>query len=126
MLKILTMKYLQQKDKNKKIKKIFNIFSKPSNIVYPIKYEINYYKEVVDIWKLYKNEKKIYNNDFLIKDIFDFHLSNINHVILFYSKNNNNALLMGKIDNEYINLIIPAYSLKDKGVSIISTFTEGT
>ena len=81
------------------------------------------YKEVINIWKLYKNEKKIYNDDFLIKDIFDFHLSNVNHVILFYSKNNKNALLMGKIDNEYINLIIPSYSLKDKDVSIISTFT---
>ena len=123
MLKFFAIKYLQKKEKNKKIKKIFNIFSKPCNMVYPIKYEINDYKEVIDIWKAYKKEKKIYNNDLLIKDIFDFHLSNINHVILFYSKNNNNALLMGKIDKEYINLIIPAYSLQNKGISIISTFT---
>ena len=123
MLKVLALKYLQKRNKNKKIKRIFNIFSKPCNIAYPIKYEINNYKEVIDIWKLYKNEKKIFNNDFLIKDIFDFHLSNINHVILFYSKNNKNALLMSKIDNEYINIIIPAYSLRNKGVSMVSTFT---
>ena len=123
MLSFLEKKYLQKREKNEKIKKLFDIFSKPCNMGYPIKYKINDYKEVVDIWKLYKNEKKIFNNDFLIKDIFDFHLSNINHVILFYSKNNENALLMGKIDNEYINLVIPAYSLKNKGVSIISTFT---
>jgi len=123
MLSFLEKKYLQKREKNKKIKKLFNIFSKPCNMIYPIKYKINNYKEVINIWKLYKNEKKIYNDDFLIKDIFDFHLSNVNHVILFYSKNNKNALLMGKIDNEYINLIIPSYSLKDKDVSIISTFT---
>lgn len=126
MLKVLALKYLQKRNKNEKIKRIFNIFSKPCNMIYPIKYEINHYKEVINIWKSYKREKKIYNNDFLIKDIFDFHLSNTNHVILFYSKNNKNALLMSKIDNEYINLIIPAYSLRNKGVSIISTFTEGT
>ena len=123
MLKNLVIKYLQKTNKNKKIKEIFNIFCNPCNIIYPIKYEINDYKEVINIWKLYKNEKKIYNNDFLIKDIFDFHLSNINHVILFYSKNNENALLMSKINNEYINIVIPAYSLRNKGVSIISTFT---
>ena len=67
------------------------------------------------------------NSDFCIaesiKDIFDFHLSNINHVILFYSKNKKNALLMGKIDKKYINIIVPAYTLKEKNVSIISTFT---
>jgi len=123
MLKVLALKYLQKRDKNEKIRTIFNIFSNPCNIVYPIKYEINDYKEVIDIWKPYKSGKKIYNNDFLIKDIFDFHLSNTDHVILFYSKNKINALLMSKIDNEYINLIIPAYSLKNKGVSIVSTFT---
>jgi len=123
MLKVFVSKYLQQKEKNKRIKKIFHIFSKPCNMIYPIKYEINKYKEVIDIWKLYKNKKKIFNNDFLIKDIFDFHLSNINHVILFYSKNNNNALLMSKIDHNYINLLIPAYNLKEKNISIISTFT---
>lgn len=123
MLTFLEIKCLQKREKNEKIKKIFNIFSKPCNMIYPTKYKINNYKEVINIWKLYKNGKKIYNNDFLIKDIFDFHLSNTDHVILFYSKNNKNALLMSKIDNEYINLVIPAYSLKNKGVSIISIFT---
>lgn len=123
MLKKFILKYLHNKEKNKKIKEMFNIFSKPCNIVYPIKYEINNYEEVINIWKKYKNEKIIYNNDLLIKDIFDFHLSNINHVILFYSKNKKNALLMGKIDKKYINIIVPAYTLKEKNVSIISTFT---
>ena len=123
MLKKFILKYLHNKEKNKKIKEMFNIFSKPCNIVYPIKYEINNYIEVINIWKKYKNEKIIYNNDLLIKDIFDFHLSNIYHVILFYSKNKKNALLMGKIDKQYINMIVPAYTLEEKNVSIISTFT---
>ena len=57
---------------------------------------------------------------FLLKTYLIFIYQKISD-ILFYSKNNKNALVMSKIDNEYINLVIPAYSLKNKGVSVIST-----
>lgn len=93
------------------IKKILN---QGCNVVYKLNLDIESYKNVINVWKIYK-----YNNflpfmekdNSVIKDVFDFHKTNINHVILVFSRNNENCLLMSKISGKYINLLIPAVEI---------------
>ena len=69
------------------------------------------YNEVINVWLKYKNENKLILLDedkHIVKDVFDFHKENIDHVILYYSKELLDCLIMCRIDNKYINIQIPS------------------
>ena len=56
--------------------------TKPLNII-EMKECVNNYKEVVEIWNVYKKNKKLDN--IFIKRIFDVHLMDEDHIILYHS-----------------------------------------
>ena len=91
--------------------KIKELLLQECNIVYDTKLNVSNYNDVINVWLQYKNEKKLNideENSYLIKSIFDFHEKNIDHVILYYSKQMLDCLIMCRIDNRYINIQIPS------------------
>jgi hypothetical protein len=113
-----------------KFQKIKQILNQGCNIVYRLKMEVNAYKSVVDVWKNYKhnNTLSITTSDRrIIKEIFDFHKTINNHVILYFSSKKENCLLMCKINkckinNEYINLLIPAVKINRDQKSFVAIY----
>ena len=107
--------------------KIKNILKKPSKSIIYLPYQVKTYSEVVERWKRYKKKgvdpygKKI-GPVWPVSGIFDFHFSKINHVLLYYSSNLENCLLMCKINNKYINMIAPMDPLKDIGRNFVATY----
>ena len=90
--------------------KIKNLLLQDCNIIYNTKLSVIDYNEVINVWLKYKNENKLFLFDedkHIVKNVFDFHKENIDHVILYYSKELLNCLIMCKIDNKYINIMIP-------------------
>ena len=89
-----------------KFQKIKQILNQGCNVVYRLKLEVDAYKSVIDVWKTYKriNTLGIVTSDRrIIKEIFDFHKTINDHVILYFSSKKENCLLMCKINNEYMD-----------------------
>ena len=109
-------------EKYNTIKRILN---QGCNVIYKFDFEISSYKNVIQIWKMYKHNNILTlgnENRKLIKDIFNFHKTNIDHVILVFSKNNNDCLLMCKIKGRYINLLIPSLELNQNQKSFAAIY----
>ena len=110
-----------------KFKKISEMIRRPCNIVYPVPFMVKYYKDVVKEWGYYKRTGKVRyekkSERFKIERIFNFHLNGGDHILLYYSANKQQCLWMCKVDEKYINIIVPATSLETKDKSIIATYT---
>ncbi len=105
--------------------RIKNLLNQGCNVIYKLNLEVSSYKNVVDVWKNYKynNRLDVYSNDRgIINDIFNFHKSNIDHVILYHTKYNENCLLMCKIGGRYLNLLIPAVEINRDQKSFIAVY----
>jgi hypothetical protein len=106
--------------------KIKNILKKPSKSIIYLPYQVTTYSEVIEQWKKYKKHRHIkideINSVWPVAQIFNFHFSKINHVLLYYSANLENCLLMCKINNKYINMIAPMEPLKDIGRNFVATY----
>tara|TARA_Y100000588_G_C13563652_1_gene631500 strand:+ start:55 stop:384 length:330 start_codon:yes stop_codon:yes gene_type:complete len=101
---------------------IKRIIQKPTrNIVY-IPYQVPSYSKVLDIWKIYKRDKIIDLDKPILNNIFDFHYSNNNHVLLYYSKNLDHCLMMCKINNKYVNISAPIEPLINIKNNFIATY----
>jgi len=87
---------------------------------YPL--ETKNYTFVVEMWIKYKNEKKLLINDHNIRTVFEFHLSSFDHIICYFSKGTEMALLLCKIKGKYINMLIPAESQLVLNNSVIATY----
>ncbi len=100
---------------------------RPCNIVYPVPFMVKYYKDVVKEWGYYKRTGKVRyekkSERFKIERIFNFHLNSGDHILLYYSANKQQCLWMCKVDEKYINIIVPAASLETKDKSIVATYT---
>lgn len=108
----------------KRIKKIF--VEKKPNTVYGINYVISDYRYIVSMWEKFLSTQKIicpFEYEQILKNIFNFHKSNIDHVIVIQSYNLDNCLLMCKINNNCINILIPKIPFHENEISIIATFT---
>ena len=91
--------------------KIKNLLLQECNVIYNTNLSVCNYNEVIDVWLKYKNENKLLlmeNDLHIVKNVFDFHKENIDHVILYYSKELMDCLIMCRIDNRYINIQIPS------------------
>lgn len=109
----------------KEIDKIRQMLQNISNVVYPISINVSSYKHVLSRWLSFKKFESLHfaAHMGLIRDVFRFHRSNLNHIILYYSRNMQNCLLMCRVKGNYRNLLIPAYSLRDINCSLIAIYT---
>jgi hypothetical protein len=105
--------------------KIKCILQNVSNVVYPVAINVKSYKNVLDRWLSYKNFTRLHFAPHmgLIRDIFRFHRGNLNHVIVYFSRNMIDCLLMCRIKGKYVNILTPAPVLRDKNCSLIAVFT---
>jgi hypothetical protein len=102
------------------LEKIRELIKRPCNTVRCVSFVVNNYNNVLKHWKSYKNGD--YISDKNLRDIFDFHNTNCNHILLYWSANQEDCLLMCKISNKYINLRMPML-IKDTYKSFIATYT---
>ena len=90
---------------------IKKIIMEPSKQIFHIPLQVDSYSKVIDLWKKYKKYKNIALNDvnqiYILNNVFDFHFSEINHVLLYYSSNLDHCLMMCKANNKYINISAP-------------------
>lgn len=87
--------------------KIKKILLTPPTFVTKIPFEVKNYRKVLELWSNYKKYKILSLNDVRVKGVFDFHLSQCDHVIMYYSNKMENCLLLCKINNLYYNIITP-------------------
>ena len=90
---------------------ITKLKTKPLNII-EIKENVNSYKEVIQIWNVYKKTKKLDN--IFIKRMLDVHLMNEDHILLYHSKDLTSMLIMCKIGGIYKNIEIPFVEINNK------------
>lgn len=107
--------------------KIKKILLQDCNVIYNTKLSVFDYNEVINVWLKYKNENKLYlleNDKHVVKTVFDFHKKNIDHVILYYSNELLDCLLMCKIDNKYMNIQMRSeYSIQKFNRSFIAVYS---
>lgn len=108
------------------IEKINRMIMRPCNMLYNVSLCVDSYQEVINEWKKYKRNRNLtlpLKNSKLIINLFDFHLKDMDHIILYYSANQRDCLLMCRVDNKVINLSIPAYAMYDMNKSIVATYS---
>ena len=105
--------------------KIKQILQNVSNIVYPVSISVSSYRHVLDRWIKFKTFQQLHfgPNMHLIRDVFRFHRADPNHIVVYFSRNLTDCLLMCRIRWKYINILTPAPILKDKKCSLIAVYT---
>jgi len=102
------------------LEKIRELIKRPCNMARTVPFIVNNYKDVLKRWRSFK--RGIVIDDKKLCDIFNFHNNNIDHILLYWSSNQENCLLMCKISNKYINLQMPM-TLDNMNHSFIATYT---
>tara|TARA_B100002051_G_C16225148_1_gene387674 strand:+ start:123 stop:452 length:330 start_codon:yes stop_codon:yes gene_type:complete len=103
------------------LSRIREILNHQCNIIYKVPFMVNNYKEVLIAWREYKKNKSLSFNK-TVCDVFDFHTTSCDHIILYWSANMNDCLLMCKVQNKYINIKIPML-IENAEESFIATYT---
>ena len=103
------------------LSRIREILNHQCNIIYKVPFMVNNYKEVLIAWREYKKNKNLSFNK-TVCDVFDFHNTSCDHIILYWSANMNDCLLMCKVQNKYINIKIPML-IENAEESFIATYT---
>lgn len=104
---------------------IKNMIMNPSKKVMRVPFHVKSYENVLDIWNTFKKQKHINvdtTDDKLLDSIFKFHMSDIDHIILYYSKHLEDCLLMCKIREKYVNMVAPIEPLDQLEYSLIATY----
>ena len=104
------------------MKNIKEMLKKEPTMLQITNLSVNNYKEVVDLWKLFRDENKLSIDDYWVKQFMMFHKTPINHILLYYSKNLNECLLMCRTNNRYFNIKIPDSDLGTFDKNFIATF----
>ncbi len=91
--------------------KLRRLFLKPCRNVIKLPYNIQNYREIIKLWTNYLNRGDLSRISLKdrsnIRNIFEFHKSSFDHILLYSCKNAIDRLLLGKINGEYINILIP-------------------
>ena len=92
------------------IEKINQMIHRPCNIVYRVPLQVGSYEEVIRTWRYYKRNGRSIQTTAgkVVQDIFAFHQQSVDHIILYYSVNLMNCLLMCRVGDIFKNLLIPA------------------
>ena len=91
-----------------------------------VPFRVTHYAEAVTLWSQYKKHKSISINNTHVENAFKFHLDCGDHVIMFHTYKDNNCLLLCKVNNKFINIIIPF--INDGSLineSFIATYVPG-
>jgi len=97
----------------------------PSKKVMRVPFHVKSYKNVLDIWNTFKKQDRINvdtTDNILLDGIFKFHLSDIDHIILYYSKHLEDCLLMCKVREKYVNMVAPIKPFERLEYSLIATY----
>ena len=111
-------------NEERQIDKIKTLLKKTCNMAIKVPFEVENYEEVLRLWRDYKLGKKSninIDNNIDLKDIFAFHEMPMDHVILFWSYNHEDCVLLCKTENKYMN--IKMQMITDKPYSFIATYT---
>ena len=83
------------------------------------------YQIVNNIWKSYRFLNKFPLQLNSILKFFKFHLdSTVDHGIMYYANNSDNALILFKISNTFFSSLIPANHLTNKNKNFIAIYTN--
>ena len=104
------------------MKNIKEMLKKEPTMLQTTKLEVDDYQEVVELWKLFRDENKLLIDDYWVKQFMEFHKTETNHILLYYSKNMNECLLMCRTNNRYFNIKIPDSDLGKFDKNFIATF----
>ncbi len=91
----------------------------PLNI-FSIPHQVNNYISVITLWNNYKkyyrriNDRTQIYRDYNIRCILKFHLEDSEHIIMYYSKNQQEILLLCKQNNIYFNCKLPYMTFNSK------------
>lgn len=104
------------------ISKIKQMILKKPTMTTKTNLEANDYTFVVKMWIQYKKTGRLLINDYTIRSAFEFHKSDLDHIICYYSKDKDYALLLCKIFGKYFNMQIPADTCSNFKTSVIATY----
>lgn len=106
--------------------KIKEMLLRGCNITEKINFSVNNYKKILLTWNYYKNKRKLpihLRSCKNINDLFNFHYTDKNHIILYHSSSLYDALCLSCIEGRYVNFIIPADQLIEKNYSFYAVYT---
>jgi|TARA_B110000495_G_C22983180_1_gene578187 hypothetical protein len=104
--------------------KIKEMLKKTCNMAIKVPFDVENYDELLHLWRDHKLGKKSNINidgNIDLKDIFEFHEMSMDHVILFWSCNHEDCVLLCKTENKYMNIKMPL--ITDKPYSFIATYS---
>ena len=104
------------------INKIKALIQSPAAYVEKTSVSVNSYIEVVKLWTQYKKTGKVDLDNRVIKNVFDFHKSDTDHVIMYYSLGHTDCILMCKIRANYLNILVDARPTDSLGDNYIATY----
>ena len=105
---------------NPQLKYIKNILKKEPLNIFSIPHQVNNYLSIIKLWKKYKINHRIINGrtqffqDYTVRCILKFHLEDSDHIIMYYSKNQQEILLLCKQNNVYFNCKLPYMTFNNK------------
>ena len=104
------------------INKIKTMIQSPAAYIEKLPFSVNSYNEVVKLWINYKKTGILDYKDMSIRHVFNFHQSNTDHVIMYYSIGQRDSLLMCKVGENYLNILLDARPTDLLGYNYIATF----
>lgn len=104
------------------LKNIKEMLKKEPTMLQTTSLSVDDYQEVVELWKLFRDENKLMIDDYWVKQFMAFHKTPRNHILLYYSKNLRECLLMCRTNNRYFNIKIPDSDLGKFDKNFIATF----
>ena len=86
--------------------------------------EVDSYNTVIRGWNAFRQDGSLSDveNRYVVNGIFQFHKSNLDHVILYYSRNRTDCLLLCKIGGRYKNIRISSYGLENREKNIVAVY----
>ena len=100
------------------------ILTKPTYIA-EIPFRVKHYSEAVQLLSKYKKNPEIPINNTHVINAFKFHLNVGNHVVMYHTYNDNNCLLLCRVNNKFFNIIMPFVNEGQKlNDSFIATYIQ--
>ena len=104
------------------INRIKTLIQSPAAYVEKLPFSVNSYNEVVNLWIKYKKTGTLDYDNISIRNVFNFHQSNTDHVIMYYSQGQVDSLLMRKVGENYLNILVDAQPTDLLGFNYIATY----
>ena len=106
--------------------KINQMLRRPCNVAYEIPLCVESYSEVIVAWNRYCSGGALpipSSARSIIRSIFDFHANSSDHIILYYSRNQDKFLLMCRVGGRLVNLWAPAVDIQHRDKCFVATYS---